>query len=118
MNNNTTKLRLRVVYNSKATNEHPWKVQEKGVFFWKTIKHCRSESSAASELRTIGEIRLRRKSGVVVEYTEQDHLAEKLKAINRPREEDKYDAAMAQGAATMAYSETDVKQTLKKLAGM
>jgi hypothetical protein len=72
-------IKFRLYYNGEATDGYPWLVQEKGLFFWGTIKKCRSEHQAKSEMQELASLRLRRKSGVVSEYTEQDYLADVLK---------------------------------------
>lgn len=122
MHSNSKPLLLRIYYDAKVTNDHPWKVQEKGRFFWWTIKSCRSEQSANNELRSIAEVRVRRKSGVIKEYSEQDYLADVLKRSPNRNYEGEGEDMMAQGATTMAMpfsgkAAADVNM-LKKLAGI
>jgi hypothetical protein len=115
-NNNTPKILLRLFYDGNDRKGQPWKVQEKGLLFWSTVRHCRSEGQAKSEMMSIADTVVRRKTGVVSEYTEEDYLADKLKSnVKREQESD----VQTETASGMAYAaKNSASSQLKQLVGL
>lgn len=75
--NATVKFRYRVVVNDST--DYPFLVQRKGWFFWHSVGKCRGREEAEHDIRKMAKLELMRPGSVVLEYTEQDYLADKLK---------------------------------------
>jgi len=73
------KFKYRIV--TGADTEHPYAIQKKGWFRWKTIENCRSRDTARTDLEKFIRNEYQRPGTVVFEYSEEDYLADKLKNI-------------------------------------
>lgn len=73
------KFRYRII--TSEDREHPYIIQKKGWFFWKTVDKCRNKESAGSDLERLIKQEYSRPGTVFFEYTEEDYLADKLKNV-------------------------------------
>jgi hypothetical protein len=74
------KFKYRIV--TGADEDRPYVIQKKGWFYWKTIQNCRGKDSARSDLEKFIRNEYQRPGTVILEYSEEDYLADKLKNIS------------------------------------
>jgi hypothetical protein len=71
------KFKYRIVVNDDT--EYPYRISKKGWIFWHAIGKCRSLEEAKDDLRKLVRLEMMKPGTVVLEYNEQDFLADKLK---------------------------------------
>lgn len=75
--NATPKFRYRIVVRNDA--DYPYHVERKGLIFWKLMDKCRRRDDADDVIRKCIHLELMRPGTVLVEYTEQDYVMDKLR---------------------------------------
>ncbi len=61
--------------------DHPFAIQKKGWFRWKTVETCRGRDVVRAELDKLVKNEYQRPGTVIFEYSEEDYLADKLKNV-------------------------------------
>lgn len=72
------KFKYRIVVNDDT--DYPYLLKRKGLIFWHTIGKCRSLHEAKEDISKLAKLETMRPGSVVLEYTEQDYMVDKLKA--------------------------------------
>lgn len=73
----TVKFKYRIVVNDDT--EYPYYISKKGWIFWHNIGKCRSLEEAKDDLRKLVKLEMMKPGTVVLEYNQEDFLADKLK---------------------------------------
>ena len=73
----TVKFKYRIVVNDST--DYPYLICKKGWIFWNSVGKCRTLEEAKDDLRKLVRLETMKPGSVILEYNEQDYVADKLK---------------------------------------